>query len=110
MILIKFILRTCRRMMILTTITALISGACNAGLIALMNAALNRTNSRSELLIWGFVAMGLGKVISNFVSQVMLASFSRGRSENFGGISSAKFSPCRCVSWRRLAPPASSSR
>src|SRR6266404_6016404 len=37
MSLVKFIWRTCRGMMLLTTLTALLSGACNAGLIALVS-------------------------------------------------------------------------
>ena len=43
----KFIWRTCRGMMVITTATALLSGACNMGLIALVSAAFNdRTSTR----------------------------------------------------------------
>jgi putative pyoverdin transport system ATP-binding/permease protein len=78
MILIKFILRTCRRMMLLTTATALLSGACNAGLIALVNTALNHNGRSTTVIMWAFIALGLGKVVSNFASQALLASFSQG--------------------------------
>jgi putative ATP-binding cassette transporter len=57
---------------------ALVSGACNAALIALVNTALTRSNRVATALIWAFVAVGVGKVVTNFVSQIMLASFSQG--------------------------------
>src|SRR5436190_4853514 len=78
MILIKFILRTCRGRMVVTTLLALLSGACNAGLIALVNTALTSVGPAASVLIWTFVGMGMGKVLTNFVSQAMLASFSQG--------------------------------
>src|SRR5579859_3563048 len=78
MILLKFILRTCRGMMFLTTLTALLSGACNTGLIALLTTALSRTQSTAGILMWGFIALGLGKVVTNFISQATLVSFTQG--------------------------------
>ena len=65
-------------MMVLTTVTALLSGACNAGLVALVNAALFRTAGAAGTLVWAFIALGLGKVVTNFISQAMLANFSQG--------------------------------
>jgi putative pyoverdin transport system ATP-binding/permease protein len=65
-------------MMLLTTLLALISGACNAGLVALVNVALTKTGPATALLVGGFIAVGLGKLLTNFGSQVMLASFSQG--------------------------------
>jgi putative pyoverdin transport system ATP-binding/permease protein len=64
--------------MVLTTLAALLSGACNAGLIALVNTALTQNGRTAAWLVWAFVALGLGKVGSNFLSQVMLANFSQG--------------------------------
>jgi putative ATP-binding cassette transporter len=78
MILVRFILRTCRSLMVLTTVTALLSGACNAGLIWLVNKALNRTDFATAALIWGFIALGIGKLVTNFISQVVLVSFTQG--------------------------------
>src|SRR5882762_4480180 len=78
MILLKFILRTCRGMMVMTTVMAVLSGACNAGLMALVTAALNRNGATSRVLMWAFIALGLGKVATNFASQVLLAKFSQG--------------------------------
>jgi putative ATP-binding cassette transporter len=65
-------------MMALTTLTALLSGACNAALIAVVTKALSASRGDAQKLIWGFVALGLGKVVTNYISQVMLTSFSQG--------------------------------
>lgn len=78
MTLFRFIWRTCRGIMLLTTLLALVSGACNAGLVALVNTTLTKTGPTTAMLIWGFVAVGFGKLLANFGSQVMLASFSQG--------------------------------
>lgn len=78
MTLFKFIWRSCRGMMLLTTLLALISGACNAGLVALINTVLTKTGPTTAIIIWAFIAVGLGKLLTNFGSQVMLASFSQG--------------------------------
>src|ERR1051325_10453852 len=78
MSLIKFILRACGGMMFLTAVVALLSGVCNAGLIILVNNALTTTTRSTAVLISAFVALGLGKIFTNFVSQAMLANFSQG--------------------------------
>ncbi|HXT10043.1 MAG TPA: cyclic peptide export ABC transporter [Candidatus Angelobacter sp.] len=75
--LLKFIWRTCRGMMVLTTGTALLSGACNMGIIAFVTAALT-ADHRPKAFVWGFVILGAGKIITTFVSQAMLASFAQG--------------------------------
>jgi putative pyoverdin transport system ATP-binding/permease protein len=75
--LLKFIWRTCRGMMVVTTITALLSGACNAALIALVNTALTHPTKGGSLLVWSFVAVGIGKLVTSYVSQALLANFSQ---------------------------------
>jgi putative ATP-binding cassette transporter len=77
----KFIWRTCRGMMLITTITALLSGACNMGLIALVSTALTN-DRRVKALMWGFIALGVGKLVSTFISQALLASFAQGAVSN----------------------------
>jgi len=62
---------------IATGVMAIISGACNAGLIALVNVALVQSGHTSRALVWAFVALGLGKVVSLFLSQAVLAGFSQ---------------------------------
>lgn len=78
MILLRFIVRTCRGMLVFTTITAFLSGACNAGLMMLVTAAVSQVESPGRALLWGFIALGLGKVATHFLSQVVLVSFSQG--------------------------------
>src|SRR5262245_57594603 len=73
----RFVLRTCRGMLVLTAIAALLSGACNAGLIALVNKLLNGERP-TRMLAWAFGALGLGKVLSSFFSQATLTRFSQG--------------------------------
>lgn len=78
MILLKFIFRTCRKMMVYTSLTALLSGACNAGLVALVNVVLTHSRFTASSLMWGFIALGLGKVVTNVASQVVLADYAQG--------------------------------
>src|SRR2546427_217987 len=76
--LIKFVLRTCRGMMIFTGLVALLSGACNAGLIALVNTALNNPQASTTILVVSFAGLGLGKIATGFLSQLMLTRFAQG--------------------------------
>ncbi|PYI82630.1 MAG: ABC transporter ATP-binding protein, partial [Verrucomicrobia bacterium] len=75
--LIRFLFRAARGLMIFTTIAAVVSGACNTGLIALVNFALKNPAVSAAGLVWTFVALGLGKLATNFVSQVTLARYSQ---------------------------------
>jgi len=77
MTLLAFIVRTCRGLVVATVGMSLLSGACNAGLIALVNVALTQSGAASHGLVWAFVALGLGKVVSLFFSQAVLAGFSQ---------------------------------
>src|SRR3954468_5110246 len=74
--LLKFVFRTCRGMLLLTGVAALASGACNAGLIALVNKLLNQGNP-SVALAWAFAALGLGKVLTSYFSQATLMRFAQ---------------------------------
>jgi len=75
--LIKFVLRTCRGTMIATALCALVSGACNAGLIAVVNTTLNNPAASTALLVLAFAGLGLGKIATGFLSQLMLTRFSQ---------------------------------
>ena len=65
-------------MIVLTVFTAILSGACNAGLIAAVNEALNRPGAVGGWLIAAFVALGLGRLASSYFSQVISVRFSQG--------------------------------
>jgi putative pyoverdin transport system ATP-binding/permease protein len=75
--LIRFLLQKCRGMVIVTGFTALFSGVCNAGLIALINGVVNDPDKITRILLLGFIALVLGKIATGFVSQVWLIRFSQ---------------------------------
>ena len=75
--LIRFFLRGSRVMMFATFAAALLSGAANAGLIAVVNSALGHAGHPTEWLIWCFVALGTARLLTNFFAQVTLAHFSQ---------------------------------
>lgn len=78
MTLFRFLVKSCRGLMGWTLITSVVSGACNAALVGLVSSVLTRNQPATTTLIWAFAALGIGKVISNIVSQVVLARFSQG--------------------------------
>lgn len=73
--LIKFIFQSCRQMFFLTTLAALLSGACNAGLMAMVNWSLNRNGAALREIAFWFVLLVIGKGGSQFLSQGLLAKF-----------------------------------
>ncbi len=78
MTLLRFLFRYSRSMILWTSLVALVSGACNAGLIALINRALDPVaGPPTKLLLAIFVTLGLGRIISNAIAQVSLAYFSQ---------------------------------
>lgn len=77
MTLLRFLVRYSPSMVIWTSIAALLSGACNAGLIAMINSALNHRGDPGMMLILGFAALGLGRILTNALAQVTLAHFSQ---------------------------------
>ena len=76
--LLKFILRSCRGMIVLTVITAILSGACNAGLIAAVNEALHRSAGVGFWIVVAFIGLGLGRLASSYFSQMISVRFSQG--------------------------------
>ena len=78
--LIKFFFRGSRSMMLCTVLAALLSGACNAGLIAMVNSALSHGGREIPVrLIWAFVALAAGRLLTNCLAQ-MMPSAGRSRS------------------------------
>lgn len=75
--LLRHLFRTARGMMLFALGAALLSGACNAGLIALINEALNRAESTSLALPGGFGALALGRLLTTLGSAVVLARFAQ---------------------------------
>ena len=75
--LIRFFFRGSRSMMLCTFVAALLSGACNAGLIAMVNLALQRGDTRASWLLTAFVALVAGRLVTNFVAQLTQAHFAQ---------------------------------
>ena len=65
-------------MIVLTVVTAILSGACNAGLLAVVNAALHRSGEVGGWIIAAFVGLGLGRLASSYFSQMISVRFSQG--------------------------------
>src|SRR6266542_5219962 len=80
--LIRFFFRGAPAMMACSFAAALLSGACNAGLIAMVNTVLAHEGSPARWLIWSFVALGAGRLLTNFAAQITLAYFSQRSSAN----------------------------
>lgn len=75
--LLRFLFQQCRSMVVVTALTAVVSGGCNAGLIALINGIVNDPADLTRVLLLGFIALVLGKLVTGFVSQVWLIRFSQ---------------------------------
>lgn len=59
------------------TAAGVIAGLCSAGILALVNQALNKDHHITTLLISGFIALAVAKIISNAASQLLLVKFSQ---------------------------------
>jgi putative ATP-binding cassette transporter len=70
-------------MMAATIFAALLSGGCNAALIAMVTKALDNAGSDiPRTLVWAFVLLGIGRLVTNFTAQFMLANFAQRNSAN----------------------------
>jgi putative ATP-binding cassette transporter len=74
----KFIFRSWRGATLLMAAAALLSGACNAGLIAVVNHALSTPGRTSLVFVAGFAALGLGRLATSVFSQLISVRFSEG--------------------------------
>ena len=76
--LVVFALRSCRSMSLLIVLAAILSGGCNAGLIAAVNAALHHSGPIGVGLVVAFVSLGVGRLVSSYFSQMISVHFSQG--------------------------------
>ncbi|PSB02588.1 cyclic peptide export ABC transporter [Merismopedia glauca] len=60
----------------IASFTGLISGACSARLIALINNALNETNTPSITLVRSFILLALVGLVTSVISQILLIRLS----------------------------------
>src|SRR5436309_1072957 len=75
--LIKFVFQKCRRMMMVTAVAAGLSGACNAGLLAMVNRVLDDPPAPGQVFIIVFIGLVIGKIVTGFLSQFALTRFSQ---------------------------------
>lgn len=77
--LLSFLFQHCRSMLAITVAAALISGACNAGLIALINHVLNDPQRHLTLTFTAsiFGLLVFGKLVTGFISQLCLIRHSQ---------------------------------
>jgi putative ATP-binding cassette transporter len=74
---IQFLLRNSRGFVVLITMVGIIGGLCNAGLIALINAALTNPDIPLQALMASFIGLCLLTLITNVISQFLLLRLSQ---------------------------------
>jgi putative pyoverdin transport system ATP-binding/permease protein len=75
--LIRFFFRGSRTMMAWTLAAAVLSGACNVGLMSMVTRVLGQTGTPLEWMLWAFLGMAAGRLITNFGAQLLLAHYSQ---------------------------------
>jgi len=75
--LLTFLFRASRGVVVITIVAGMLSGACNAGLIALINRALHPAGVSTQRLVAIFVLIALTRMITNGVSQILMGRFSQ---------------------------------
>jgi len=76
--LLSFLIRYSPRSVVLAVVAGVISGASNAGLLALFTAALRGEHYSKLALVWSFVALCLFLPLTRFVSEVLLTRLAQG--------------------------------
>ena len=75
---VQFLLRESPGGLLLMVGAGLLSGACSAGILAVINRFLHRTDATGAILLALFIALVAGKVSSNALSQFLLVRFAQG--------------------------------
>ena len=69
-------------MMLCTFAVALLSGACVAGFMAMVTKVLEVDDTPAAWMLWCFIGLAAGRLITNFIAQVLLAHYSQQNSVN----------------------------
>jgi putative ATP-binding cassette transporter len=69
----SFMARYSRRSIVLAIMAGAISGICNTALLAILNAALHRTQDSTPYLVWAFIAFCLLLPLARFISELLLS-------------------------------------
>ncbi len=75
--LIKFLLRNSKDVVLLTVVTGIIGGLSNAGMIAIIHAALSRGDAPVSTLLVSYLGLCFLMLCSNVISQIMLLRLSQ---------------------------------
>lgn len=73
----RFLLRSSWVTLTLAVLAGLLSGACNAGLIALINKTLSKPSSFPAAIAWGFAGLCLLQVFMNASAEALLIRISQ---------------------------------
>ena len=74
----QFLLRESPGALLLMVAAGLLSGACSAGILAVINRFLHQTDATGAILLGLFIALVAGKVSCNALSQFLLVRFAQG--------------------------------
>ena len=79
-----FLLRGARTMMVLMVLTGLLAGLSSVGLLAVINKLINGAGSTSQVFAVAFIGLAVLKVVSNYLSQLLLVKFAQETILNLG--------------------------
>ncbi|MUG99516.1 cyclic peptide export ABC transporter [Scytonema sp. UIC 10036] len=74
---IHLLLKSSKIVVAIAIFAGLVSGACSARIIALINSAINSNTAFSSVLIWSFIGLVLIAVTSRFISELCLIRLSQ---------------------------------
>ena len=74
--LLAFLFRYSRGSIVLSIIVGIVSGACSAALIALINSSLVAASAARETLVWRFAGLVGLVLVTNYVSRAVLLRLS----------------------------------
>lgn len=75
--LISFLLRFSPGTAVLVIAAGLITGACNSGMIALINIMLGSPGPPGATMIWGFIGLGVLSTLANFGSRALMTQLNQ---------------------------------
>ena len=80
----QFLLRGARTMMVLMVFTGLLAGLSSVGLLAVINKLINGAGATSQIFAVAFIGLAVLKVLSNYLSQLLLVTFAQETILNLG--------------------------
>lgn len=80
----RFLLQGATTMMVLMVLTGLLAGLASVGLLAVINKLINGAGATSQLFAVAFIGLAVLKVLSNYLSQLLLVTFAQETILNLG--------------------------